>query len=184
MIQGEQANGNDLFQLAVNKSGVIRGNYYNALSDTTAARLRVRGQENPARRLDGRRPQGADLRSRLRQPDQVGNDHAGAFRQGPHSAVDFGSDGSVHRGKVGCVSAEPCASSSGRGAYIEGWTCGCWASCRAQAPSDPIWNQSRPSHAADSQLPSPPGIAAPSPLPYHTVTSPSSSSRKVCRRRR
>jgi hypothetical protein len=28
-------NGNDLFQLAVNKSGVIRGNYYNALSDTT-----------------------------------------------------------------------------------------------------------------------------------------------------
>lgn len=35
MIQGEQVNGNDLFQLAVNKSGVIRGNYYNALSDTT-----------------------------------------------------------------------------------------------------------------------------------------------------
>ena len=35
MIQGEQANGNDLFQLAVNKAGVIRGNYYNALSDTT-----------------------------------------------------------------------------------------------------------------------------------------------------
>ncbi|HVM49730.1 MAG TPA: hypothetical protein VMU04_17010 [Candidatus Acidoferrum sp.] len=35
MTQGEQANGNDLFQLAVNKSGVIRGNYYNALTDTT-----------------------------------------------------------------------------------------------------------------------------------------------------
>ena len=35
MIQGEQVNGNDLFQLAVNKAGVIRGNYYNALSDTT-----------------------------------------------------------------------------------------------------------------------------------------------------
>jgi hypothetical protein len=35
MVQGEQVNGNDLFQLAVNKSGVIRGNYYNALSDTT-----------------------------------------------------------------------------------------------------------------------------------------------------
>jgi hypothetical protein len=35
MIQGEQVNGNDLFQLAVNKSGVIRGNYYNALSDST-----------------------------------------------------------------------------------------------------------------------------------------------------
>jgi hypothetical protein len=35
MIQGEQVNGNDLFQLAVNKTGVIRGNYYNALSDST-----------------------------------------------------------------------------------------------------------------------------------------------------
>jgi hypothetical protein len=35
MVQGEQVNGNDLFQLAVNKAGMIRGNYYNALSDTT-----------------------------------------------------------------------------------------------------------------------------------------------------
>jgi hypothetical protein len=35
MVQGEQTNGNDLFQLAVNKAGTIRGNYYNPLSDTT-----------------------------------------------------------------------------------------------------------------------------------------------------
>jgi hypothetical protein len=35
MVQGEQANGNDLFQLAVNKAGTIRGNYYNVLSDTS-----------------------------------------------------------------------------------------------------------------------------------------------------
>jgi hypothetical protein len=35
MTQGEQKNANDLFQLAVNKEGVIRGNYYNALGDTT-----------------------------------------------------------------------------------------------------------------------------------------------------
>jgi hypothetical protein len=35
MVQGEQTNGNDLFQLAVNKAGTIRGNYYNALSDAT-----------------------------------------------------------------------------------------------------------------------------------------------------
>jgi hypothetical protein len=35
MIQGEQVIGTDLFQLAVNKSGVIRGNYFNALSGTT-----------------------------------------------------------------------------------------------------------------------------------------------------
>jgi hypothetical protein len=35
MVQGQQVNGNDLFQLAVNKAGTIRGNYYNVLSDTT-----------------------------------------------------------------------------------------------------------------------------------------------------
>jgi len=35
MVQGEQKNANDIFQLAVNKAGVIRGNYYNALADTT-----------------------------------------------------------------------------------------------------------------------------------------------------
>jgi hypothetical protein len=35
MVRGAQVSANDLFQLAVNKAGVIRGNYYNALSDTT-----------------------------------------------------------------------------------------------------------------------------------------------------
>jgi hypothetical protein len=44
MVQGEQASANDLFQLAVNKAGTIRGNYYNALSDTT---LPVYGSVDP-----------------------------------------------------------------------------------------------------------------------------------------
>jgi hypothetical protein len=35
MVQGEQSDGNVMFQLAINKSGTIRGNYYDALSDTT-----------------------------------------------------------------------------------------------------------------------------------------------------
>jgi hypothetical protein len=35
MVQGEQSDSNDLFQLAVNKAGTIRGNYYNVLSDLT-----------------------------------------------------------------------------------------------------------------------------------------------------
>ena len=35
MVQGEQSDGNDVFQLAVNKAGTIRGNYYNVLSDIT-----------------------------------------------------------------------------------------------------------------------------------------------------
>ena len=35
MVQGERTDSNDLFQLAVNKAGTIRGNYYNALGDTT-----------------------------------------------------------------------------------------------------------------------------------------------------
>jgi len=37
MVQGEQTDSNDLFQLAVNKEGVIRGNFYNVLSDTAVA---------------------------------------------------------------------------------------------------------------------------------------------------
>ncbi len=35
MVQGEQDNPNDLFQLAVNKSGQIRGNYHNLQSNET-----------------------------------------------------------------------------------------------------------------------------------------------------
>jgi hypothetical protein len=35
MVQGEGTDSNDLFQLAVNKAGTIRGNYYNGLADTT-----------------------------------------------------------------------------------------------------------------------------------------------------
>jgi hypothetical protein len=36
MIQGEETDAKDLFQLAINKDGVIRGNYYNAMTDTSA----------------------------------------------------------------------------------------------------------------------------------------------------
>jgi hypothetical protein len=35
MVQGEETTSNNIFQLAINKDGVIRGNYYNALTDTT-----------------------------------------------------------------------------------------------------------------------------------------------------
>jgi hypothetical protein len=35
MVQGEEKDSNDIFQLAINKDGIIRGNYYNGLSDTT-----------------------------------------------------------------------------------------------------------------------------------------------------
>lgn len=44
MVQGGESNANTLFQLAVNKAGVMRGNYYDALSDTT---LPVYGQVDP-----------------------------------------------------------------------------------------------------------------------------------------
>jgi hypothetical protein len=33
MVQGEETTSNNMFQLAVNKEGIIRGNYYNALTD-------------------------------------------------------------------------------------------------------------------------------------------------------
>jgi hypothetical protein len=35
MTQGTEKDANNIFQLAVNKDGILRGNYYNALSDTT-----------------------------------------------------------------------------------------------------------------------------------------------------
>jgi hypothetical protein len=35
MVQGERTDSNDLFQLAVNKAGTIRGNFHNVLGDTT-----------------------------------------------------------------------------------------------------------------------------------------------------
>jgi hypothetical protein len=33
MVEGDQTQSNDLFQLAINKDGVLRGNYYNAVTD-------------------------------------------------------------------------------------------------------------------------------------------------------
>ncbi len=35
MVKGEETEANQIFQLAINKNGVLRGNYYDALSDTT-----------------------------------------------------------------------------------------------------------------------------------------------------
>ncbi len=35
MVQGDDKDANNVFQLAVNKDGIIRGNYYDALTDTT-----------------------------------------------------------------------------------------------------------------------------------------------------
>ena len=35
IVQGEEKDANNIFQLAINKDGVIRGNYYNGLTDTT-----------------------------------------------------------------------------------------------------------------------------------------------------
>jgi hypothetical protein len=35
MVQGEEKDANNIFQIAINKEGVIRGNYYNGLTDLT-----------------------------------------------------------------------------------------------------------------------------------------------------
>src|SRR5262249_11261772 len=36
MVQGDEKTSNHIFQLAVNKEGVIRGNYFDAVTDMTA----------------------------------------------------------------------------------------------------------------------------------------------------
>jgi hypothetical protein len=35
LVQGDEKAANNVFQLAINKDGILRGNYYNALTDTT-----------------------------------------------------------------------------------------------------------------------------------------------------
>lgn len=35
MVQGEERDANDVFQIAINRDGVIRGNYYNGLTDAS-----------------------------------------------------------------------------------------------------------------------------------------------------
>ena len=35
MAQGDETTSDDIFQLAINKGGIVRGNYYNAISDST-----------------------------------------------------------------------------------------------------------------------------------------------------
>ena len=35
MVQGDEKEANNIFQIAINKDGVLRGNYYNGLTDTT-----------------------------------------------------------------------------------------------------------------------------------------------------
>jgi hypothetical protein len=57
MIQGDETTSNDIFQLALDQNGVLRGNYYNASSDSTTP---VSGSldkqsQRVAWRLDGKR---------------------------------------------------------------------------------------------------------------------------------
>jgi hypothetical protein len=35
MVQGDETTSNDIFQLAINSAGLVRGNYYNAVADST-----------------------------------------------------------------------------------------------------------------------------------------------------
>src|SRR5262249_35782876 len=44
LVQGDEKDANNLFQIAINKDGVIRGNYYSSLTDTT---LPIYGSVDP-----------------------------------------------------------------------------------------------------------------------------------------
>ena len=101
MVKGEDTEANQIFQLAINKDGVLRGNYYDALSDTT---LPVHGA------VDKRTQRAAwtvgDRKETVyetghRQPDGAGDDDAGAFRQGPHAAMDAHPIGGAGGAEIG-----------------------------------------------------------------------------------
>ena len=70
--QGEETKSNHIFQLAVNKDGVIRGNYYNAVTDTTEVYGSVdKKTQRAAWTVGDRRP---GVRGGDRQPDEGRND--------------------------------------------------------------------------------------------------------------
>jgi hypothetical protein len=52
MVQGEETTAYNLFQLAINKEGILRGNYYNALTDSTEPvyTSRINGRPGPSGR--------------------------------------------------------------------------------------------------------------------------------------
>ena len=63
MVQGERTDSNDLFQLAVNKAGTIRGNFYNVLTDTTLPVYGSVDKKTQRAAWTVGDTQGADLRS-------------------------------------------------------------------------------------------------------------------------
>jgi hypothetical protein len=97
MVQGEETTAYYLFQHAINRDGVIRGNFYNTVTDSAepvAGSVDLKTQ----RRLECGRPQAPGVRGRHRQPDE-GSDHlAPPLRPGQEVAAD---DAGTDRGAQG-----------------------------------------------------------------------------------
>jgi len=90
MVQGEEPTSNHIFQLSINKQGVIRANYYDAVTDATTQISRFCRQEDAACGLDHRRPARLRFTRSPGQPHARGNHHARALRPRTHPAIHTG----------------------------------------------------------------------------------------------
>ena len=88
MVKGEETEANQIFQLAINKDGILRGNYYDALSDSTLPVVgSVDKKSQRAAWTVGDRKETV-YETGVGNLTEAGNDDARAFRQGPHAAMD------------------------------------------------------------------------------------------------
>ncbi len=91
VLQGEEKDANHIFQIAINKEGILRGNYYSASDGYDDSHHRIRGKEDAASRMGYRRQEGNRVRDWSGKPGPTGNVDASPLRQGTHSTMDAGS---------------------------------------------------------------------------------------------
>ena len=71
LVEGDETNSDDIFQLAVDRQqGIIRGNYHNVRANQVEPHVRCGGQGDSAYGLNHRQRPDPCVRGRARQPDQ------------------------------------------------------------------------------------------------------------------
>ena len=106
LVQGSQTDSATIFQLAINKSGEIGGNYYSPLADTT---LPVKGfvdKKDAACRLDGGSEQVECLRDRNQQPVAGRSPGARALRKGSNPTMDARAAEAARENRAGMTCGE------------------------------------------------------------------------------
>ena len=104
-IPGGEKSSKMTFQLAVNKDGIVRGNYYNTGDNNVQQVQGAVDKQTQRDHVGRRRSQERDLRHRPVQPDQGRNHDARPRRQRQDPAVDAGAAEAAGRGSRAAVAA-------------------------------------------------------------------------------